>query len=120
MQGIILAMRAMAAAGATRIVCPNAVEPWDISLDPEADPQAQQQRLEDLFARMREVGINKYELPLFSAHQTGSCRMGACSRCVTSAAAACRATCPQLHHGLATAAQQGPLLVLGPLRLPAA
>lgn len=75
-QGIIMAARALAAAGAGRVLIPNAVEPWDVTFKPEDTPEGRQQRLDVLVQRMRAVGIKKYDMPLFSAHQMGSCKMG--------------------------------------------
>jgi long-chain-alcohol oxidase len=72
-----MSARALAAAGATRVIIPNAVEPWDLTLNPDDSPEVRQQQLEGLIQRMRAVGVRKYDIPLFSAHQMGSCKMGA-------------------------------------------
>jgi hypothetical protein len=82
MQGVIAAVRAMVAAGACRIVVPNAAQCWDVQFEPTDSPQQRQQRTEALLERMRAIGVVKYDMPLFSAHQMGSCHMGSSRRCV--------------------------------------
>lgn len=69
----------MVAAGATRVVVPNAAAAWEFTCEPHEDPGAVQQRLDGLAAQMRATGVRKFDMPLFSAHQMGSCHMG-CSR----------------------------------------
>lgn len=72
-----MTVRAMAAAGAVRIMVPDAAEVLDLQLNPADPPEVQQQQVEGLVQHIRAVGIRKYDTPVFSAHQMGSCRMGA-------------------------------------------
>ncbi|WIA29237.1 hypothetical protein OEZ86_011745 [Tetradesmus obliquus] len=79
--GIELAVRALAAAGACRILLPNNCLNWDVRFDPEAAPEARAATLEAFIAQLRRRGVYpKYGLQLLSAHQMGSCRMGSSPR----------------------------------------
>eukprot|EP00775_Hariotina_reticulata_P007933 gene7933-8129_t len=75
-KGIELAMKALLAAGAVRVTAPNADGAWDLQLDPSQPLEQRLKNLDDLVRLMRKTGIRKYDFPLFSAHQMGSCRMG--------------------------------------------
>lgn len=68
------------AAGAEFVMAPNVAERWELAFKPDTPQEVRQQQLEALAQRMREAGIRKYDTPLFSAHQMGSCRMGSSRR----------------------------------------
>lgn len=81
LQGVVLAARALVAAGACRIVVPNDYDDWDLRLDLTAPAEQRAEQLEAFVARMRASGVHpKYGLQLLSAHQMGSCRMGSSPR----------------------------------------
>lgn len=66
--GVAAAARVHLAAGARRIVLPH-------SSFPQFHARHGQDGLEDRLARYRELRFEPHDLPLFSAHQMGSCRM---------------------------------------------
>jgi choline dehydrogenase-like flavoprotein len=76
LQGIVLAMKALLAAGAVKVSAPNSDGAWNLPLDPSQPLEERLSKLDNLVKRMRKTGIQKYDFPLFSAHQMGSCRMG--------------------------------------------
>lgn len=79
-QGLVVALRAFVAAGAVRVLVPNNAEAWDLTFEPGASKEQRAAQLEALVQRMRAAGVRDYDVPLFSAHQMGSCRMGSSPR----------------------------------------
>lgn len=73
-------MKALLAAGAARVFVPNADGAWDLQLDPSQPLEQRLKKLDDVVQLMRKTGIRKYDFPVFSAHQMGSCRMGSSSQ----------------------------------------
>jgi choline dehydrogenase-like flavoprotein len=70
-------VRALAAAGACRIMVPNSFLDWDMTFEPGASPEARSAQVEAFVAKLRAGGVYpKHGLQLLSAHQMGSCRMG--------------------------------------------
>jgi choline dehydrogenase-like flavoprotein len=74
-------VRALAAAGAYRILLPNNCRDWDLRFEPGASPEARAAQLEAYIREIRSGGVYpKYGLQMVSAHQMGSCRMGSTPR----------------------------------------
>lgn len=73
-QGMELALRAYMAAGAESVTLPHAF--GHLTVRREQGPAA----FEAMIAEARRVGIQLYDMPLMSAHQMGSCRMGGSPR----------------------------------------
>ena len=63
-----------------RVVVPNAAQPCDLQLNTQDTADVRRQQLEAFVERLRALGVQKYDLPLFSAHQMGSCKMGTSRR----------------------------------------
>lgn len=80
LQGVSLACRALVAAGAVGIMVPNSLHDWQLVLDPSDPLPVRLEQLEDFLRRVRRDGVVKYSMPLMSAHQMGSCRMGSSPR----------------------------------------
>jgi len=73
-QGMELAMRSYMAAGAVSATLPHAFGHLT------AHRSEGQEGLERVLKAARDSGVKLYDMPLFSAHQMGSCRMGASKR----------------------------------------
>ena len=77
MQGFELAVRAHVAAGADQVLLPYSARPdLTLKVDKSLPEKQQQQQLESFIQRMWAAGVNKFDLPVFSAHQMGTARMG--------------------------------------------
>lgn len=73
-QGLEKGLRIMETAGAEKIVMGQYEEP--ITLPPQSDPVARSAALEKLIADVCRIGFPLFKVPLMSAHQMGTCRMG--------------------------------------------
>jgi len=73
-EGVTRAVRILEAAGVERIFAPQL--PEVVKLPPTSDPKARNVVIEDIIAQVRRIGLQPGTVPLFSAHQMGSCRMG--------------------------------------------
>mmetsp|Transcript_38402 Transcript_38402/g.99356 ORF Transcript_38402/g.99356 Transcript_38402/m.99356 type:complete len:722 (-) Transcript_38402:193-2358(-) len=74
LQGLEKALRLFEAAGAEQIVLPQFDEP--VILPPLSDPKGREKVLERIIKETQDIKFPLYKVPLFSAHQMGTCRMG--------------------------------------------
>mmetsp|Transcript_60264 Transcript_60264/g.173894 ORF Transcript_60264/g.173894 Transcript_60264/m.173894 type:complete len:595 (-) Transcript_60264:344-2128(-) len=74
LEGVDKSVRIIAAAGAEKIITGQALEP--VQLPPPSDKAARASAVESLVADVWKVGLPRGTVPVFSAHQMGSCRMG--------------------------------------------
>mmetsp|Transcript_101273 Transcript_101273/g.179956 ORF Transcript_101273/g.179956 Transcript_101273/m.179956 type:complete len:718 (-) Transcript_101273:86-2239(-) len=74
LEGAEKALRILEAAGAEKIGVGQLNEP--VLLPPLSEAKARAARLEKLIEEVRHIGFPLYKVPLFSAHQMGTCRMG--------------------------------------------
>ncbi|KAI8471477.1 MAG: hypothetical protein J3K34DRAFT_520556 [Monoraphidium minutum] len=74
LEGMELALRAYMAAGAKKVVLPHAHGHL------VATREQGQRGLDEMIRAAHAGGIHRFDMPLFSAHQMGSCRMGGSSR----------------------------------------
>jgi len=72
--GVERAIRLVAAAGAERLVLGQFSAP--LPLPPPSDAQARSSEVERIIAEVRRIGFPLFQVPLFSAHHMGTCRMG--------------------------------------------
>lgn len=73
-EGVSKAVRILEAAGVERVFVGQMSEA--VKLPPTSDPKARAVAVEDIIAQVRRVGLQPGTVPVFSAHQMGSCRMG--------------------------------------------
>ncbi|GMH37516.1 hypothetical protein BSKO_05389 [Bryopsis sp. KO-2023] len=78
-KGVEAGLRGLRAAGAMRLQTTNASARDFIGGVIEPQP-IDDQEFETFLQRIRKTGIQKFRTPVFSAHQMGSCRMGACPK----------------------------------------
>jgi len=72
--GMERAIRLVAAAGAERLTMGQFSAP--LPLPPPSDAKARLAEVERIVAAVRRVGFPLFQVPLFSAHHMGTCRMG--------------------------------------------
>jgi choline dehydrogenase-like flavoprotein len=74
LEGAEKALRILEAAGAAKISVGQFNAP--IPLPPQSDPEGRAAAIEKIIADVRRIGFPLYKVPLYSAHQMGSCKMG--------------------------------------------
>eukprot|EP00850_Spirogloea_muscicola_P008323 SM000044S15970 [mRNA] locus=s44:293303:296569:+ [translate_table: standard] len=74
-QGVACGLRLLVAAGAREVSTYHAgLEP--LRLPPDGGKEERLRLLDEYLGQVRALGLRKNHVPLFSAHQLGSCRMG--------------------------------------------